>query len=238
MVDMLNSHPRVRVHSELFLQNGKGRPQWGGAKDVVFWDEFLGEMRRGKPDCDLTDTLQRYLDALFAERPGVDAIGFKLMYGQAGAWPQLVELLQGRYRARVMHLIRRNVLDIVISKTLAAERDAYHARRGDQVARATIRLDPGSLPQRLQWELDQIEKIRRHWSAGPCAYQEVFYEELGRNPSAFDALLTFLDVHADSSGLASSLQIMNPAAQSEVVENYAEVRVALEGTPYETLLDS
>ena len=62
-------------------------------------------------------------------------------------------------------------------------------------------------------------------------YQEVVYEELVENEQAgFDALFRFLEVAPQR--VSSSLQKVNPTAHEELIENYGEVRDALEGTPF------
>ncbi len=237
VVDMLNSHSRIAAYSELFLQDGRGRPKWGGSKEHRFWNEFWLERRRANPHADLTTTLQQYLDELFAKRSRVDAIGFKLMYGQLGAWPPLLELLQSSVGVRVIHLIRRNVLDIIVSKTLAAERGIFHSRGMDPLPPETIRLDPCSLIPRLEWETEQVEKMRNIWSTGPCSYVEAIYEELRDDPERFAELPGFLDVPVEKQGFKSVLQRVNPMAQCDVIENYSDVKTALAGTQFVHLLD-
>ena len=62
-------------------------------------------------------------------------------------------------------------------------------------------------------------------------YQEVVYEDLVEDEQAgFDRLFRFLEVEPQP--VSSSLQKVNPTAHEELIENYGEVRDALEGTPF------
>jgi hypothetical protein len=61
-------------------------------------------------------------------------------------------------------------------------------------------------------------------------YQEVFYEDLVAKKESFDSLFHFLGV--EPAPVSSSLQKVNPTAHEELIENYGEVRAALEGTKF------
>src|SRR5579862_76342 len=70
---MLGSHPAVETYGEL-LQRGAKRPN----SFAAFVADAGGRARFPGPRLTFS-----YLDELYAPRPGVEAIGFKLMYQDA-----------------------------------------------------------------------------------------------------------------------------------------------------------
>jgi hypothetical protein len=107
LVQALNSHPAVRCLGEVF--------NWTHAR-----------IDYGLPDYDLRsldDLDRRTRDpvGLLRERvwgdipDGARALGFKLHYGHAYAYPRLEETLVGDTALRVVHLRRENLLRLLIS---------------------------------------------------------------------------------------------------------------------------
>ncbi len=233
VIDVLNDHPRLVAYSELFLQDGRGRPIWGGAKDKVFWAEHLS---RAQGSAKATrDLLFEYLDDVLAPRAGIAALGFKLMYGQLGAHPDLWEYLSSR-RAVFLHLIRKNLLDIVLSRATAAARDVHHARAGLVPPPIRVQLDTARLVRELERLEREREQARERLSRSGLFCAEVFYEELCATPSAFERLFEFLGAGPGRPEPSSSLRKLNTAPQEELIENYDGVRRALADTRFAGLL--
>jgi len=232
---MLNSHDRIAAYSELFLENGQGKPTWGGEKDTLLWATYYAEQKNKSIHADRRALLFRYLDELYAPRQAIQSIGFKLMYGQAGAFPDLCEYFVAN-DVRIIHLIRRNLLDIVVSKALAEARDAYHARVGDDLLEARIHLDTSDLLHRLRWEQREVQRATERFAALSLPYMEVLYEHLAADDSQFGRLLEFLGVKPGRQRLRSSLRRMNTATHRQVIVNYDSVRRCLHGTEFAEFL--
>lgn len=231
VIDMLNSHPRVVGYSELFVRGGVGAPKWAGEKDLPHWQAFLAEHGPPRTRVARTYWLWRYLNRVYAPRPGIEAVGFKLMYIQQSVSRPLVPALVLR-RVRVIHLIRRNVIDILLSKETAAARGALHAHSGDAVATVRVRLPTENLLERITSHERHVEQVRARFVGLRLPYLEVFYEDLVRKSAEFDSLFDFLGTEPPANRLSSALQKLNPTSQEGMIENYDEVRAALEGTRY------
>jgi hypothetical protein len=232
---MLNSHPRVVAYTELFIHGASMRTKWAGEKDVEFWQVFL--KHQGSPRSRLTRArlLWRYLGHVYRERPGVDAVGFKLMYSQLRVAKPLVPALVAK-RPRVVHLIRRNALDIVLSKETGAARGALHAKAGEDVRAVTVNLPTDDLLERLAAHEQEVERARMRFRRFRLPYLEVGYEDLVRDQEReFAAIFNFLGV-SEAGVLSSSLQKLNPTAHEQLIENYDEVRALLTGTRFEPQL--
>jgi LPS sulfotransferase NodH len=231
VVDMLESHPRVVAYSELFMHGGEGTPKWGGEKDLPYWQTYS----RGKSRLARPYWLWKYLGQAFRERPGIDAIGFKLMYSQLTRISRPLMPALWMKRVRIIHLIRRNALDVVLSKEAGAARGGrLHAREGNQVERVRLSLDTESLLRRMTLHERAIAGARVRFKRVGLPYTEVVYEDLAADESRFASLFEFLGV--EPAPVSSSLQKLNPTAHEELIENYGEVREALQGTEFATLL--
>jgi hypothetical protein len=230
MVDMLTSHPRVVAYSELFMHGGEGTPRWGQEQDLPYWQTYIREQRGGR----LARPFQlwRYLGRALEERPGVDAIGFKLMYSQLTRIAKPLTPALWLKRVRIIHLMRRNALDVVLSREAGeARRGVLHAREGQAVESVRVRLGTDDLLKRLTAHERQIEGARVRFKRVGIPYTEVIYEDLvADEKQGFDSLFRFLGV--EPAPVSSSLQKVNPTSHEELIENYGEVRDALEGTKF------
>jgi LPS sulfotransferase NodH len=235
VIDMLDAHRAIAAYSEMFLADARGRPSWGGRKDLEFFESFR-EQQGAAHGAQQAAVVDRYLDRLYAVRPGLAAVGFKLMYGQAGDHPRILDYL-AEHRGLVVHLRRRNLLDVVISRELAAARDLYHARQSDAVPPARLRLEPLALLQ----ELDDLERegvgVTRRCRHLGLDTLEVAYEELRADTRRFADLLEFLGVDTDTTGLRSTLKRLNTRSHHEAVENYRQVKQVLAGTRFAAYLE-
>jgi LPS sulfotransferase NodH len=227
VVDMLTSNPRVVAYSELFMHGGEGKPRWSGAQDLPYWQTYArGKHRIAKPYW-----LWHYLGEAYRERPGIDAIGFKLMYSQLTRISRPLMPALWLKRVRIIHLVRRNALDVVLSKEAGAARQGkLHARDGDQVEQVRLNLDTQSLVRRMTLHERAIAGARVRFKKVGLPYTEVVYEDLASDEGRFADLFEFLGVEA--APVTSSLQKLNPTSHEELIENYGEVREALEGTEF------
>ena len=231
VVDMLTSNPRVVAYSELFMHGGEGKPKWGQEQDLPYWQTYSRDKRRlAKPYW-----LWHYLGEAYRERPGIDAVGFKLMYSQLTRISRPLMPALWLKRVRIIHLIRRNALDVVLSKEAGAARQGrLHAREGEQVERVRVRLETDELMRRMTLHEREVAGARVRFKRVGLPYREVVYEDLAADESGFAELFEFLEV--EPAPVSSSLQKLNPSAHEELIENYGEVQAALADTEYDELL--
>jgi LPS sulfotransferase NodH len=227
VVDMLTSHPRVVAYSELFMHGGEGTPRWGGEKDLPYWQTYS----RGKSRLARPYSLWKYLGHAFHERPGIDAIGFKLMYSQLTRISRPLMPALWLKRVRIIHLVRQNALDVVLSKEAGAARQGrLHARDGEAVETVRLRLETDDLLRRMTLHERAIAGARVRFKRVGLPYAEVVYEDLARDETGFARLFEFLGV--EPAPVTSALQKLNPTAHEELIENYGEVREALADTEF------
>lgn len=234
VIDMLNSHPAVRAYGELLLENGKGK-RYGGAMDLEFFDEHLQAKRRAGADISASDALFKYLDMLYQPISGQQAAGFKLMYGQFGAYPELRAYLKDSHVA-IIHLIRSNLLDVLLSKESAVQRNLFHHKGDNDLEQLRFRLDANQVAKRLTESRREINRAKTTFGAFGLPYMEVRYEELTADPSKFADVLNFLGVRPPDSVLQSALRKINVAPHSELIANYNEVAAVLAETEFSEFL--
>lgn len=241
--EMLDSHPGVKVYSELFIAGSRGRPLWGPG-DIDFIETYWEQ--RVRPPSALTRQYwtMRYLQRVFGQ-PDCAAVGFKYMYDQIRRSPPVLPYAAAR-RVRVVHLVRRNLLDVVVSSRRALHTGVFHLA-GDgrppipwapaELDRSRFSLDPGQVVRELR-RLTRERALVRGWlrlTRTPSI--EVRYEDLLGDQARFGEILDFLGVaRADPSRLRSGLQKIRSEPLQSVVENLGELRAALAGTSFERFL--
>lgn len=240
LLDVLGKLPGTRVYGELLLEQTR---TWDvGATDFPRLHDAPDYRRRRRPR-----RVFAYLDALYRQ-DGV--VGFKLMYSQVQHYPETLAYLRLR-RIRVVHLVRRNYLDVVISREMKRLSGRPHLLQGGAVVHAgdgvqvrpdaepaprQVTLDPGALLRELRRSDRKYRLFRAwlRWSRQP--HLEVAYEDLVRRPAAFEAVRSFLGMEAGGVLPEADLKKITRGGHADVIRNYEAVRAALERSPFAHLL--
>jgi LPS sulfotransferase NodH len=232
LMGMLDSHPAIAAYDELLLAGVTGSGYWGRT-DVEFFESYLTRRNRGTNRLARARWSFRYLDELYAPREGVHAIGMKLMYDQLWRNPWVWAYLLS-HRVRVIHLVRRNLLDIVLSAETVKARKQPHAWQGHAVDQAAVSLDPDALLSDLKMLEFRVKTARRLLAALPVAHIEVSYEQLTADPLLLRGVFEFLDADFPSDIVTgpSKFKKLNTSSRAELIANYAEVQKALSATRF------
>lgn len=225
-MSVLNQVEATRAHGELFLRRKKSGSveQWDGELSYPRFPEIYAAGRKLRPPLVFS-----YLDALYCQ-PG--AVGFKLMYTQLQKYPEIMAYLL-IHRVRVVHLVRQNQLDVLISRAVKNKIKQAHILSGNGLPDdIRVKLSPQKLLARLERRNKRIQTARRllRWSTLPQI--EVTYEDLISDPAAFHQLFRFLGTEMGDHVPKSKLVRTGGKEQAEVISNYEEVRTALAGTPF------
>jgi hypothetical protein len=228
---MLDSHPTISSYEELFLPAEAHQRTWGRA-DQEFFHEYYARHGRRRPLA-TTFWALRYLEKVYAPRPAAEAVGMKLMYSQLREYPWLLAYVVFR-RVRVLHLVRTDLLDVVLSQETAKARSQYHALGSDQIDQRAVHLRTGELIPALEGLQRSVDRVRLLLRLLPAASIEISYEELTRGEAAFDPVLRFLGVAPRP--LTSRFAKLNRGPKQALIANYDEVERALRGTRFERFL--
>ncbi len=230
LTELLDSHADVAAFPELF--GGAQVRKDYGADGVPTFDEFLVRSRWSRA---LPTEANRvaYLRLLHASAPEARAVGAKLVYGHLSR--AILGYLAAR-RVRIVHLVRTNVFDSVVSYEVGKARGFVGDRSGEPVEPVTLQLDVRALRKRLEDPEYSIVSGRaaiQHWR---LPFLDVYYEELvGRRDETLARVLRFLGVAPEADGLRSAFVTVD--RHDVVIENMPEVRDELAGTRFEWMLE-
>jgi len=241
--EMLSSHPGVKVYTELFIAQASGSPLWEPS-DVEFANTYWEAHARRPRRVTRHYWTVRYLQRVF-DQPQCAAVGFKYMYDQVRRSPPVLPYAAAR-RVRVVHLIRHNLLDSVISNQRALHTGVFHLAADGRPPipwapadfdRSKIRLEPAQVLGELRRLLRERERVRRWLKLTRTPTLEVHYETLVADRGRFAEILEFLGVpEPDPAHLRSGLQKIRTEPRAAVVENLPELEAALAATPFAPFL--
>lgn len=237
LMGMLDAHPAIAAYDELLLAGASGSGYWGRT-DLEFFEPYY--VRHRKHDNRLARALWsfRYLNKLYSRRGGAEATGIKLMYDQLWKNPWVLIYIM-RHRLRVVHLVRINLLDIILSAETARARKQFHAWEGHNVETPIVNIDPETILSTLKTIEFRVRVARWMLTLLPINRIEISYEQLMADPSLIDDIFTFLGVSVQpgSPTPASKFKKLNTTRKSDLIDNYAEVERVLRGTRFECFLD-
>ena len=236
VTDLLDSHPDIVCFSEVFAHDHFGNMPDGGCHDVTTWDSY-STLRL--PELGRWGRLRLYFEFLdqeiYSSRHNAAAVGFKMMYRQAQRGFGIPAYLKIR-NVCVVHLIRFNHLDVLLSEEAVRARKYHHAAPGTEVVPVRITLEPRTLAYRLEQREQMIRQARESYSGLGLPYLEVAYEDLRKDVSVILQCLQFLGVEADLEKLSCSTRKLNPDSHRDAIVNYDEVERALRDTRFADLL--
>jgi LPS sulfotransferase NodH len=218
LVDSLDEHRQIACFAELFNDN-PDRKEFAQAFDGDYYRE----------GADPVDLLKR---SVYVDRD-LSAVGFKIFYTQArlGAaksiWPYLISETD----IRIIHLTRRNLLDVFLSYKLAAATNVWQVTIGQEAPKPPpIKLDPAEA-------MEYFNRIQAHrrWAEEHFAAHgsiDIEYDDLAMD---YDAVLRsifgFLGVANATPRMRTNRMARRPA--HEQIKNYMELHARFAGTIYE-----
>jgi hypothetical protein len=226
----LNGFEGVNTHGELFLPKPRN--------DDRKWDSGFAHPRfvetRSKGIALRPFTVLSYLSDLYA-RPG--KIGFKLMYKQLGFYPEILWYFM-RNRVRVVHLVRRNHLDVMLSYAVKAKMGRAHLMVGQPAPeQLRVSLDTRTLVKKLAWLQKQQDWARLLLKLVHLPHMEVAYEDLVQDPAEFHRIGDFLEVNSRQQMPQSVLTRIRRGQHRQVIDNYEQVKNVLSKSAFASLLE-
>ena len=230
LMSTLNSLPHVTAQGELFLPRARvSERRWDSDFACPRFIETKSEGLTFRPF-----SVFSYLNALYST-PG--AVGFKLMYAQLGFYPEILAYLM-RHRMRVVHLVRRNNLDVVLSYAVKAKIGRAHLLLGQSAPDdMRVELDTENLIRRLEWLQKKQSIARKLLSGCRLPHLEVAYEDLLRDQAHFRLIWEFLSIKPEKDMPQSTLVKIRKGGQRDVVSNYDEVKKVLAHSKFAGLLE-
>lgn len=231
IISTLNNFPGVSAHGELFLP----RPRILKGK----WDAEFAYKRfvetKFKTWIMRPFSVFSYLHALYS-MPG--KVGFKLMYKQLGLYPEILVYFM-KHRTRILHLVRRNHLDVMLSYAVKAKIGQAHLLVGQSAPeKLQVELDTQNLVKQFAWLQRQQNLARKllQWSKLP--HLEVAYEDMVQDQTQyFERIGDFLSIDAGSQLPRSPLTRIRKGPHRDIISNYDQVKQALADSKFVSLLE-
>ena len=220
---LLDSHPLVTCHGELFGENLSTLAAPGSEAQ----QRLLAERE--------TDPAGFAMRRAFAPT-GSHAVGFKILYQQLlTRWPGLLDGLQREHDVRVIHLVRRNAIKRFMSEYFVGTVTHKNLYLRDEPLPA---IEPVTVPvtillDRLAEERRESARIRDLLPTHP--FHEIAYEDSRADDGpALQAVQEFLGVPA--AALTAPIRKILPDDLRQLIANFDEVAAAVQGTPFEPML--
>jgi hypothetical protein len=231
VIDSLNSHPDLTCYGALFLPRRTMPP--AGARERARFTSYFED--QGGRRYQVPVLASRFLSDLYRPDGRSRAIGFKFMYSQFRRHPWVLAYARAK-AVRVVHLIRRNKFEHVLSKESAAARGKFHALPGESLYTPPLCLDPNKLMKLIAREEWKVRSAQRVLSLFGLRTHELAYEDVAADPTAFSGTLRFLGVDPRTDLMRSDLQRWSRGTPEERIANYEDVREAFAGTRFSRFL--
>lgn len=216
---LLNSHPEVLCHHELFNPNG------------IF---YALEYRDGSLDLGSMEMRDRdpfpFLQRVWEYAQGASCVGFKMTRGQNDAIMRAVIEDPGVLK---IVLYRRNRLKTFVSEQLARQTDRWEVYEKDELASdpPKLRIDVRSLKAHCDLNDRFYQDIQNSLRSSRQPWIEAEYETILSGPEQ-TRLLESLGVKATHVRLTQSSIKQNDTDLRIHIENFQELEMALDGSEY------
>jgi LPS sulfotransferase NodH len=228
LVSLLGQMEHTTAFGELFLSR-KHSANWDADFAYPRFVEVRQPGGRNRPA-----EVFKYLDALYRQ-PGT--VGFKLMYSHLRRYPELLAYLL-IHRVRVVHLLRKNPLDLLISQAVKRKlRQAHRLADEPPLEGLQVELNTATLLKKLQIKQRKINRAQRILRLSGLRSIEIGYEDLQRDSAVFQSLCNFLSIGAGHVMPESRFQKIRRESQWQIIKNYSDVKKVLEGTRFLSYLE-
>lgn len=227
--DILGSHPEFAQAGEVLMPSSS-KP---GSFDV-----FVAR----RPARQLSSRLWRsYRQHLAERRPAAKYVGMLVKYDHVtriGGRDLISD--SGFVGTRIMHLVRRNVLRLVVSHHLAVARNVHVARQEVDTKVNSVAIPPQRLIDMMSKRRSLMEEFRirladRHLTV-ELEYQDLMSADQTTSEALVERLCKFFEVSDEFTRTPPTIKLA-PMPLDQLLDNYEEIAEALEGTEFEYMLE-
>jgi len=229
LVDMLSSNQQIASYPELFRLTPETNYPSYGYSDIMFYEKWSKSKGYHK-FYNLFKKNQSKYQEYFCEalklnqtKEGIEAFGFKVMYQQIAANRGFIDFALG-YFDKIIHLKRKNHLDVAVSKAYMERHKITHNPTGE---RPDIELDireTVNYIKKLILEESKFTKILQQQAEGKV--NTFFYEDLTAD-NEHEMSNIYHHIGVTPAAVASSFEKGNKNSLADIVTNYDELVTAL-----------
>lgn len=230
LMDSLNLIPGVEGHMELFLDQYRQSPPIAGCNDYLRFIEQRLDLSPLRPRA-----TWQYLSILYQRKR---TIGFKLMYTHLKKYPEIVPYSLAK-RLKIIHLVRSNYLDVVISEKLARLTSVSHTKDQEWNTGQGIYLEPRDALQSIKKRARQVNMMTFVCKVIWHDRLTVYYEDLLRDyGGSMRQICSFLGVGEVGVFKGSELKKRQTKKKCDIIQNYADIKATLSRDGFDYLVDS
>jgi LPS sulfotransferase NodH len=228
LLNQLQFHQNIRMFYEVFSQDQSPKEFW----DYINYD--IQNIRNIKQN----DPIKFIETFVFREMPlNVQAVGFKLFYyhAQEAKTQEIWQYLQANQELKIIHLVRKNLLQTYISQQIALTTNSWYLKSGKQVKNnPAIALDyeqtRKAFEETKKLEADNDTFFQNHQVI------KVFHEDLVKdNIAGMAKIQNFLNVK--TTPVSISTQKRSPQSLQQVIQNYSELKANFKESPYTSFFE-
>lgn len=236
LATLLDSHSAIKSLEEPFIWRSE-RPYWNEKIPTFF------NYKRSVSGKSFLSTF-RYIDLMsdLYLNNETRVLGFKVMYNHLQKHPSiLIKLFIDRFK--IIHLVRTNYLDILISRTAAKQHSVLHSThknftKNNALEKKKVFICPDTLIPNLIRLRRNAKIVQFGLRLAPVNVLEISYEEMVSDKHKILKKVTnFLDVTFEASGFHSELKRIHSGGYAEKIQNYPEVKKILLDSKFSYLIE-
>jgi hypothetical protein len=159
------------------------------------------------------------------------------MYAQLARHPE-IWIYVIRHQILVLHLVRNNHLDVIISREVRRATNTTHRVEGSTEDNLIpVTLDPQDTVKRLRTLQRNINLARSLIRLSRVPSLEISYEELLEDSANFEPVWEFLQISEQRARPESRLVKLVKGEYPELIRNYDDVQRAIKDTEFAYLLE-
>ena len=231
IISTLNNFPGVSAHGELFLPRPRNLDKkWDAEFAYTRYFETKFKSLTIRPF-----SVFSYLDTLYSM---AGKVGFKLMYKQLGLYPEILAYFI-RHHIRVIHLVRKNHLDVMLSYAVKAKIGQAHLLVGQSAPdKLQVELDTRNLVRQFSWLQKQQNMAKKLLQWCKLPHLEVNYEDVvGNQAHYFNLIGDFLSINYEEEMPRSPLTKIRKGTHRDMISNYEQVKKVLADSKFSGLLE-
>jgi len=166
------------------------------------------------------------------------SVGFKLMYSHLRNYPETVPFIAYK-RLKIIHLIRTNYLDIILSEKIAELTGTSHTTNAAEDNKQALYLDPVIALNRVKTLDANTRRIRKLTSSLVTNQSiEIHYEDILKAPdTTMETVKDFLGIDTSVKQIQSNLKKRQTKTKQEIIGNYDELVSFFSQTKFEYLFN-
>lgn len=245
LCSMLNQHPEILCHHEIFnpkkVYYAKNFHELLGGSEVLDRSALISGKIGISSKIKRDFNPEKFCFELWRHHYNYKAVGFNLFPSHV---PNTAAVIAGDHSVKKILLLRKNKLKCYVSRMIARQTGVWdlYARKNrlehKKTPQISLRVNPRDLVRWSKKYDSYFREMQRVLTEKDQPFIQINYEDLvgKEGVQVKSKILSFINVLVEPEYLESPLKKQNPNCVFDLISNFSEVKEALVGTEFETLL--